>query len=361
MLKVNFQFQSSNILPETYQKTANPGEETGNMHSQGADGLIPPGLKNFFEIMSIFNEDRIIDGRQDSNLVPYDGTPNYVIIKISTRIFPDMVLYGFFDNGLKFDEKAMDPLKFEAPLEFLAFRTDPEWWNIEAIKTQYISFWSKYFNGDSVDSNLEDTPVETTTSYTPEDLEQMTLDNEQRTSELLDQNLTPGVAPIPSTTGSNSSNPYQLIPQESDPLSQSEVSIVPEQAKIVSPPTADQSSVADYLIGHSNEDKVQRDLSQPLTNMVPAGSTNVKYTPPVSESSIDSSIKKETISYTDPSGNSIQSSRVSTPYGANSSLFSQQKPDGTPQTTMLTKFGSNYGGSSVYYPNGQGNGVKVKG
>jgi hypothetical protein len=138
------------------------------------------------------------------------------------------------------------------------------------------------------------------------------------------------------------------------------VSIVPEQAKIAAPPTADQSSVSDYLIKHPNEDKVQRDLSQPLTNMVPAGSTNVKYTPPVSESSIDSSIKKETISYIDPSGNSIQSSRVTTPYGANSSLFSQQKPDGT-QTTMLTKFGSNYGGSSMYYPNSQGNGVKVKG
>lgn len=359
MLKINFQFQSSNLLPETYQGKKIPGEETSTMHSQGSDSLIPPGLKNFFDIMSIFNEDRIIDGTLSESLVPFDGTPNYVIITISTRIFPKMALYGFFDNGLKFDEKAMDPLKFETNLEFLAFRTDPEWWNIDAIRSKYVSFWQGYFQGDVVDSNLETTPVETTSSYTPEDLEQMTRDNENQTNEVSDQNLSPGVTP--STANAVSSNPFELQPQESDPVTQPELTIVPETAKLAATPTPDQSAVADYMIGHSNEDKVQRDLSQPLSNMVPAGSTNVKYSPPVSESSIDPNIKKETVSYTDPSGNAVQSSRVTTPYGLNSSLFSQQKPDGTPSANMLVKFTTGPGATSMYYPNGQGNGVKVKG
>lgn len=182
LLRVGFQFQSSNLLPESYK---------------GEDDLLPPGLSNFMDLMAIFNEDRIIDSSDldptlgEESLAKIDGTPNYVQLSISTRIFPQMMMYGFFTDGLKFDEKAMDPLKFETNLQFLAFKTDPPWWDIEALRAKYNSFWGNYFNGNIAQEEIVPVTAQASTGYTSEDLEAISSATESRTSDFLDSELMP--------------------------------------------------------------------------------------------------------------------------------------------------------------------------
>jgi hypothetical protein len=178
MLRMNFTFQSSNILPETYSNptvatTFDGKNDLASIQSDNTakqdyiesgggssyDGNIPPGLRNFYDILDLLNENRIINIQdeadwQDSNvtdvsksLKAYDGEPNYVLLKISTRIFPKMWCMGFIENGLDWSENAINPLEFEVPISFVAFKTDPAWWDVNKIKTTYIDFWTKYFGG----------------------------------------------------------------------------------------------------------------------------------------------------------------------------------------------------------------------
>lgn len=162
-LKLSFLFQSSNILPETYSGKATPktsskfDRETGTsmVAYSSKEYRMPPGLENFFDIISVFHESRLIDGQQfleasggsdDPNLVELadklNGAPNYCKLSISTRVFPRMTLYGFFTVGLEFGEDAMDPLKITQALNFIALRSDPNWWDAEAIKARYNEFYN---------------------------------------------------------------------------------------------------------------------------------------------------------------------------------------------------------------------------
>jgi hypothetical protein len=187
MLRLNFTFQSSNILPETYssgssisswtskadlqaQQQSNTSGTTGFGDSSNYDGEIPPGLRNFYDIMEIINEPRIIDISDESmragtnldtvseQLTAYNGEPNYVLLKISTRIFPEMWCMGFIENGLDWSESAMNPLEFELPMSFVAFKTEPAWWDVDKIKSKYAEFWTNYFVGDQTPDSGESVP-----------------------------------------------------------------------------------------------------------------------------------------------------------------------------------------------------------
>lgn len=312
MLKLNFKFQSSNILPETYQGKVYEGEETGSFYSQGTDGMIPPGLRNFLEIMGIFNEDRIIDitdldeSDDIESLRPLDGTPNYVLLAISTRIFPQMMMYGFFDEGLKFDEKAQDPLKFETNLNFLAFKSDPAWWDIDAIKNKYTQFWSNYFNGDSNTAPLlEDVPSTFDASdFSAEDLNNISTSNENQVDGLTDADLTPGVvSDVPNADGSNSDGP---APSEGDPPpSTDSLEGVPDQK----PDPDAQAATTDYLIENKSADKIVQNPATPLSSAVPAGSTGVIYEPSTDVPGLPGT-KEEKVSYIDPDGNKVVINRM---------------------------------------------------
>jgi hypothetical protein len=136
------------------QKDVGPksvGEANGSQSAFLTESLkIPPGLQNWYDIISIFHEDKIIDykdlvdsGIDDKELASQlNGLPNYVYLSISTRIYPMMTLKGFFQNGYNLSESAHDPLKFNLPLDFTAFESDPMWNDKEALEQTYKSFWA---------------------------------------------------------------------------------------------------------------------------------------------------------------------------------------------------------------------------
>ena len=186
-LDVSFNFQSSNILPETYAKVRTDFNSTlpiidkikdlaggllGGRESVDIDQSypIPPGLLNFIDVLSIFHEDRTIsklnlynipnslNGNKEnkytdlSQITPdkqipgieeLANSPNYVFLSISTRIFPKMTMKGFFKGGYNLTESANSPLSFNTSLNFSAYETDPPWWDHEKIAKEYQNFYKK--------------------------------------------------------------------------------------------------------------------------------------------------------------------------------------------------------------------------
>ena len=203
-LKLSFTFQSSNIMAERYASTTidewatdpdgklavsapttAPREAstatTGFLAAppspiQGATGdgyhtvgkgkpvpsvtstyHTPPGVQNFMDLIGILNSPRVIDATKISNLdkasiLNYDGKPNYTVLKISTRLFPLLTLEGFFTGNIDFGEDAQDPLKFEMELNFIAFNSDPPWWDSGLIKQRYDDFYSAWIEGAFLDN-----------------------------------------------------------------------------------------------------------------------------------------------------------------------------------------------------------------
>lgn len=214
-MDVGFNFQSSNIIPESYVKTdpkysgisntANALEilkQTVGIDQEAIniDGeySIPPGLLNFFDILTIFHEDKTIsklkmytipnslndnsplDGVTDLSQIKQDqlnseierlaGIPNYVYLSISTRIWPRMTLRGFFEGGYSINESANDPFKFETQLKFIAFDSDPAWWDPTAIKNAYLNFYKKASSKLGDKPTTEITPVVKETWVIPTDI-----------------------------------------------------------------------------------------------------------------------------------------------------------------------------------------------
>ena len=186
-MDVTFKFQSSNILPESYAKTkinfSNKGnllDTIKNLFGANAEKTsadidqpygIPPGLVNFFDILSIFHEERTISklnlynipnslnnktkgtftdlsqinkNNVNPDIENFAGTPNYVYLSISTRIYPKMTMKGFLIRGYSLSESAQSPLSFETDLNFTAFETDPAWWDTEKIRKAYTNFYTQY-------------------------------------------------------------------------------------------------------------------------------------------------------------------------------------------------------------------------
>lgn len=187
-LEISFGFQSSNILPESYAKSKIDFNDSSTLTDTirqfvGAQQdkvididkpyTIPPGLLNFFDILSIFHEDRTIsklslyntpnslnDQKENtysdlsqitptninSSIENFAGAPNYVYLSISTRVYPKMTMKGYFKNGYSLTESANSPLSFGTTLNFTAFETDPAWWDIEKIKSSYKTFYNNQTN-----------------------------------------------------------------------------------------------------------------------------------------------------------------------------------------------------------------------
>lgn len=138
-LKLGFNFQSSNLLPESYLDRITPNSNLST----------PPGLQNWYDLNELFSEEKILDrdslekdGVSTEIAKEFDGLPNYVYLSISTRVYPRMTLKGFFTAEINFSENAQDPLKFSVPLNFIAFDSDPHWYDMNELKTAYTNFWN---------------------------------------------------------------------------------------------------------------------------------------------------------------------------------------------------------------------------
>lgn len=170
-LGLQFTFQSSNILPETYSSSSvtvdeGPIEYSGSLY-KGLDRdytastafRTPPGIKNFFDILEILNAPTIIDASQieglsDEEKREWDGQPNFVILRLSTRTFPLMTAQGFFQQGWSLEEDAENPLSFTIPLQMVVFKSDPPWWDRSQIIDRYNNFYQKWIEAENQDAAL---------------------------------------------------------------------------------------------------------------------------------------------------------------------------------------------------------------
>ena len=73
---ITFSFKSGNIRP---------------MIEEGDQVYLPEGLDNFYEFMSILDEEKQLK----------DGSPNFVVIEHHSNIYPSLILRGFFDPAQK--------------------------------------------------------------------------------------------------------------------------------------------------------------------------------------------------------------------------------------------------------------------
>ena len=182
-LEIDIQAAKKNESADVGPKTI--GEENGSQTWSLLEELkIPPGLQNWYDIISIFHEDKILSyddlydaGLRDLELASkLNGLPNYVYLSISTRIYPMMTLKGFFQNGYTLQESANDPLKFNLPLDFTAFESDPMWNDKEALDQTYRNFWSSLNpNGNALLSQQLNSL--TAVDYSFSSVPQETLDN----------------------------------------------------------------------------------------------------------------------------------------------------------------------------------------
>jgi hypothetical protein len=137
-VKVGFNLQTSSLLTETYA-------------TKDSAVNLPPGLKNFYDILGLVNEPKMIDVRtmaeEDENFsyaeyASWDGKPNMVHLTISTRTFPKITLIGYFTGSFQPQEDANNPLSMKIPLQFIALDSDPHWWDVEELTQTYTDFYS---------------------------------------------------------------------------------------------------------------------------------------------------------------------------------------------------------------------------
>ena len=87
---VRFSFQSGVVTPYAYQDVSN-GD---------AKGLIPPGIGNFYDFMSLMDQSNVTSA----------GTPNYVNVIYFSSTFPRLQLKGHFTpEGVNWTDSANDP------------------------------------------------------------------------------------------------------------------------------------------------------------------------------------------------------------------------------------------------------------
>lgn len=75
-----FNFQAGNILPFAYRGLPEYAEHSGTPP-------VPSGQRDYYEFKGILDESKHLS----------NGRPNFVVISTNTRIYPALVLHGFFD------------------------------------------------------------------------------------------------------------------------------------------------------------------------------------------------------------------------------------------------------------------------
>lgn len=86
---------------------------------------VPPGLLDLYEFFELMNEPMVLD----------DGTMNYRVIAYNSVLFPQIVLYGFFqpDQEFTFSESAEDSTQTSWSHTFILRTSIPKFYNAAAL------------------------------------------------------------------------------------------------------------------------------------------------------------------------------------------------------------------------------------
>ncbi len=119
-----YTFQTGNIRP-FIMSASSTNSVPGGIY-------LPEGLNNYYEWMSMYDEDKILA----------DGSPNFVIIEHRSSIFPYLQLQGFFEpNSLgEIVEEATNSPTFSWTAKFLVHSSQPEI-NSDAFRTRFKNIY----------------------------------------------------------------------------------------------------------------------------------------------------------------------------------------------------------------------------
>lgn len=121
--KITLTFQSGNIMP-SYSNGVNTAKVTGV-----PDQIVAPGLNNFYQFLELVDASKINKGQA-----------NLIHILYRSRIFPSMVLTGFFDpqTVIRFTDSADKPFQINSwSATFTVYNTIPALNKWSDLKKQF--------------------------------------------------------------------------------------------------------------------------------------------------------------------------------------------------------------------------------
>jgi len=139
---ITFTFQSGNIRPIVITKTE--GVVVGVGSNQTFE---PEGIQNFYEYMSIYDEEKVLSTGVNA------GSPNFVIIRQHSYIYPNLLLEGFFDptQPISYTESSKESPMITWQGRFLVHDSFPPFNSLAFQKT----FGTQFLSG----VNISDTEI----------------------------------------------------------------------------------------------------------------------------------------------------------------------------------------------------------
>jgi hypothetical protein len=139
--KITMTFQSGSIMPG-FDNALDPAKLVG-----APTQPMPPGLDNFYQFLQLVDASKISNGRA-----------NLIHILYRSRIFPSMVLSGFFEpqSVVKFNDSADNPFQVNSwSATFTIYKTVPALKDWSRLKAQ---FSAEFENDIQFNTKLGNTP-----------------------------------------------------------------------------------------------------------------------------------------------------------------------------------------------------------
>lgn len=132
---VGITFQTGNIMPSA---AYDPSElrTVADIAAAVGEPRVPPGLSDFYMFMSLLDQPMLLNAR-----------PNYHRIYHHSRVFPNIMLEGFFtDDSFSFAEAVTDGNKLQWEATFQIYRTVPRFQSWEALSMAYTNFITRHYD-----------------------------------------------------------------------------------------------------------------------------------------------------------------------------------------------------------------------
>lgn len=123
--KLTFTFQTGNILPQSSDAT-NPSIPLDH------NNQVPGGLNNFYQFLALVDQPKIAS----------NGTANTIHILYQSRIFPAIVLTGFFDPQVvvQFTDDSQNPNQVSGwTASFTVYSTTPKIYDLAGLQSQFMA------------------------------------------------------------------------------------------------------------------------------------------------------------------------------------------------------------------------------
>ena len=127
---VNITFQAGNIMPSMGYPEDAELRSYDNIASAIASPRVPPGLMDFYDFLELLNVGALMG-----------SAANYHIIRHHSRVFPDLMMYGFFtEDSMSFSELATDGNTLQWSATFQIYRMVPNFSSASQMENVYTNW-----------------------------------------------------------------------------------------------------------------------------------------------------------------------------------------------------------------------------